>query len=161
MPRALSFCMNASLRASSKPVHLEANHPEGALGPILHPIEPDPVGRCDFGSVPIHDLRPAVEKFVDTLELRNAQRRLQIGDAVVEAPLLVKIPLLGAHRVIAQSFGALIKRMVVGGQHAAFAGRDDLVAVEAENAALPRPPTRRPLYSAPCASAASSMMARP
>src|SRR6185369_5389563 len=111
-------------------VHLQAHHPERALCPILYPVEPNSICGSDLSPVPIHNFAAADEKFLDSLELRDTKRRLKVGDAIVEPPLLVKISSLRTHRVVAQPPRALVELQVVGSQHAPFAGSDNLVSVK-------------------------------
>ena len=71
---------------------------------------------------------------VHAFELRHAERRLQVGQSKVEAQLAVPEASLGLEGKIAQAAGARGERVVVGQQHAALAGRQQFVGVEAERA---------------------------
>ena len=87
----------------------------------------------------------------------------QVAHAVVEADLAVLV----VRRRIARLRGQVPRAFdrasgVVGHQHAAAAGGDDLVAVEREHADARRTSRRgRPRYVAPSASAASSISGTP
>ena len=61
-----------------------------------------------------------------------ADRRLQVGDAIVVADPLVPVGAVGRHAVIAQQPQRGRKLLRIGEAHAAFARGDDLVGVEGE-----------------------------
>src|SRR5581483_12432517 len=63
--------------------------------------------------------------------------RLQVGEAIVVADLVVKIFGAGQARLRGEVLGAARELRVVGGEHAAAAGGDGLVAIEREAADAP------------------------
>ena len=83
-------------------------------------------------STEIGDALVARQRLVDAPELRMADRRLQVGDAIVEADPLVPVGAVWRDAVIAQDAQRVGKLGRVGEAHAAFARGHDLVGVERE-----------------------------
>ena len=80
---------------------------------------------------------PAGEERVDLLQLGEAERGADVRQAVVEADLVVVVGEPGQPRLGREVAGAPGERLVVGHEHPAAAGGDELVAVEAEAADPP------------------------
>ncbi|HYK99119.1 MAG TPA: aminotransferase class I/II-fold pyridoxal phosphate-dependent enzyme [Candidatus Acidoferrales bacterium] len=103
--------------------------------------------------VPRGLLAADAEQLVELAELHEADRRLDVGHAVVESELvvllddhavgLVPLEVRHAHAVRAQLARAVGDRVVLGRDHDALAGRDDLARVEREHGLVrvrPDPP---------------------
>ena len=71
---------------------------------------------------------PLLDRRVEARELRERDRGLEIGQTEVRPGRLVLVT--RAHAVIAQQLEPVGQRVVVGGDHATFAGRDVLRGVE-------------------------------
>ena len=82
--------------------------------------------------VELGDAGIALQHFVDAPQLRLADRRLQVGDAIIVAHPLVPVGAVRRHAVVAQHAQRLREVLRIGEAHAAFACGDDLVGIEGE-----------------------------
>ena len=83
--------------------HLNAGKPHDGLADAIHLRREAHAGNgLQRLVVEIGDALVAGQRLVDASELRLADRRLQVGDPVVEADLFVPIGAVGRHAVIAQ-----------------------------------------------------------
>src|ERR1700733_2267941 len=114
MPRAFSFCINRSRRASSS----------------------QSTSRQIIQNALFAQFFTRLSRMASVVAISALYQPMISVRRARKSPLLVKIPTRRTHRVIAQSPRAFIELPVVGGQHAAFAGGNDLVAIETEDAAF-------------------------
>ena len=73
-----------------------------------------------------------------TLDLRQPDRSLQVGHAIVEAHELVPEVAIGAKGMVAQIPGEFGDLTVVGGNHPPFTRGNNLIAIEAKARGIPQ-----------------------
>src|SRR6266550_3137185 len=85
-----------------------------------------------FLAIALHQLPFPSDELARAFELRQTDRRANVGHAVVVADDIVPVfPMIGEALSLEVS-GAFEERLVIGHDHAAFARGDRLVAEEAE-----------------------------
>src|SRR5262249_51466178 len=112
-------------------------HPLCVLGPRL--LAENPYARQPLEQLGVLACDPAlrIDELVQPLQLGNAERSLKVRHSVVEPDDIMKIASARRHPVIAKKAQLPVEIGVVGDDHSALAGRDDLVAVETEYRRLP------------------------
>ena len=126
--------MTRSRRTGSGSLERRRVQPEGRIRPARSRGGADAVDAGDGRVVACGDVPPGREQPVELLELRQTERRRDVREPVVVADLVVVVGEAreaGLGREVARPPG---ERLVVGDDHPAAAGRDELVAVEAERA---------------------------
>ena len=114
--------------------HHQPVHPIHTSGPGLLDLQLDARHLRQAFGVRLADASLAGHDVVHTVDLRQAKSRLQVGESEVEAELCVQEAALGLKAEIAQTSRVFRQAVVVDQEHAAFAGSDQLVGVEAEAA---------------------------
>src|SRR4030095_12632435 len=121
--------------AVGHPDHVD--EPAGARGPWCDRRQRDAVHPVEAARVPLGDSRAPGEDLVEAVELRGAERRAELGEAVVVAEPRVRQPSVEhVPALVAEAPEERIPAGVPGDDHAAFAGRHLLVRVEAEYASV-------------------------
>ncbi len=108
--------------------------PERRIGPLRARGRTEPGQVSELGVVPVGDRPAAGEQLGELLELGDAERGRDVRQAIVEADLVVVVGPPGQPGLGRQVAGSTREGLLVGDEHPAAAGRDELVAVEAEAA---------------------------
>ena len=83
--------------------------------------------------IPSADLTLLRQDLFNAFELSHTDRRLNVAHAEIPAELFVDEPPLFVEAQVAQVPAAICQRLVVRQHHTAFARRDLLVGIEADN----------------------------
>ena len=120
---------------------IDPKHVVRVIGVDQGPLRADKAGEKLFVALPHMPL--AFDGLVQALQLRQAQRRLDIGNAHVPSVMMMDKALLGKTKV-AQRPAALGQGVAVHGDQPALAHGDMLVGVETENADVAEPAAGTP-----------------